>query len=52
MVRVIGHKVQVTAVETVEMKVKCSIIKLVILFFLFLFYLKSSKQIYNVALHM
>ena len=30
MVRVVGQKVQVTAMETVEMKVKCSIIKLVI----------------------
>ena len=29
MVWVVGHKVQVTAMETVEMKVKCSIIKLV-----------------------
>ena len=29
MVRVVGHKIQVTAMETVEMKVKCSIIKLV-----------------------
>ena len=30
MVWVVGHKIQVTAMETVEMKVKCSIIKLVI----------------------
>ena len=30
MMWVVGHKVQVTAMETVEMKVKCSIIKLVI----------------------
>ena len=29
MMLAVGHKVQVTAMETVEMKVKCSIIKLV-----------------------
>ena len=30
MVSIVGHKVQVTVMGTVEMKVKCSIIKLVI----------------------